>query len=238
MKKQNLALAALMIACSMGPATAQTFVNQTRRVDVFATARDAIFDEDQVLFEERESTRASGVFDDTVQGSASTITGDSNVFASQTSVIDDSDGSIWAEGNAISTVAEDGDASTDAESTFRLRFDLANPGQVVFSEILLQVSQPVVIGDPRGTERASEAFAFLRIFNQDTGVRVFNRTLRLNNAGDPDFIYEQAVVNLPAGRYRLLIRARAFGDNDNNMFQGEPHGARADFSIEAQITED
>ncbi len=216
---------------------AQTITSQLRRVRVETRARDAIFDEDDVIRNDRSVFRGTGFWTESIGVNSSTISGNTSADAFQLGAVNASENSFQLDGMAETWSIEDGSSRSKAESFVRINFNMPQQGTVVFDQIFLEAFRPQINDDPRDDdfERSDTAILFVRIFDVESGLRVFNQTLRLNPAETYKDFDNNVDVDLGAGNYRLDIRARVVGSDNLNVVQGQPRAAVAYFFVEGFI---
>lgn len=213
-----------------------TLDGQRRVVQGNTFAIDGFFFEDSDSDSDRIASNQGGLFSESVDVFADTgFAGGAQAVADQFSTISDpaTQGPelfISAEGSAEALVAIQGSASTKADSIFRVDFSLDSPGQIAFEDVLLKVESGANQGD------ASEARVILRVIDRDNGKRVFNKVVRLDNEGTTQTFADRFVVDLVAGRYRLLVRATA--DDETDGIEELVADGKASYFIEAEVTED
>ncbi|MEM7453225.1 MAG: hypothetical protein AAF456_02610 [Planctomycetota bacterium] len=153
-------------------ADAQNITSALRRVRVETLARDAIFNEDDVVSSDRVVFRQTGSWMESASASSSTITGDTTADSMQLSIVDPLTNSFQLDGQVNTWSMEDGTSRSLAESFARLNFSLTSAGGVEFDQIFLEGLRPQINDDPRDDEyeRSDEVVLFVRIFDQDTRV--------------------------------------------------------------------
>ena len=230
----------VLVAVASGQfAFGQTIDRQFRRIKVDAMARDAIFNEDDVIVSDVDSTRAAGVYQEVVSVTASTITGVTTAFSSQESEINVAANSYEARGVAETTSVEDGASSNNAESLFRFDFTLSGPGSLNVDEVELEAVRANINDDPRDDEfeRSDRATLIVRVIDRSNGNRVFNKVVRLRENEETAYFIDSFDVALPAGSYRLITLARVNGDDALNTVQGQPRGSVASYNIEGNVVQ-
>ncbi|MEO1529547.1 MAG: hypothetical protein AAFX06_29335 [Planctomycetota bacterium] len=218
------------------PVAADVSVVSQRRIvqgDTFAI--DGFFFEDGDAASDRIASSQPGLFDESIDVTADTgFAGNARAKAEQLSSISDPTTQgpelfISAEGSAESLVYIQGSADTRADSFFRVDFSLENAGEIAFEDVALSVSSGVNQGS------ASEARVILRVIDRDSGTRVYNKVVRLDDQGTAQTFADRFIVDLDAGRYRLILRAIA--EDQTNGIEELVADARASFFVEAEVTE-
>ncbi|MEL7498763.1 MAG: hypothetical protein AAFN77_14235 [Planctomycetota bacterium] len=240
MKLMALLLPILLLATVAEFSFAQTVTSQFRRIRVNAQARDAIFDEDDVIVSDQDVNRNAGQYQQVVDVAANTITGSTTAKSNQLSDIDALGAEFIASGLAQTSSIEDGDSSNSSDSLFRFDFQLDTPGQLLLEDIELEAYRATFDLDPRFEDetRSDDAWVYVRVFDRTVGnERIYNKTIRLQTSGERVEFRDRVDIDLAPGNYRVVIRALVRGDDGANTVQGQPRGSDAYYFVEGRVVE-
>ena len=241
MKKLSaIMLAFVVFAVVCEATTAQKITSQFRRMRVDAMARDAIFDDDDVIVDDSDVFRDLGNYQEAVAVSANTITGYTNASSSQQSDIDADNNEFFAQGLVQTSAVEDGASRNFGDSLFRFDFALDSPGQLLLEDVELEAGRASINGNTQGGDqvRSDRAFVLVRVTDRSrANQRVFNKVIRLRENDEQIELRDRFDIDLDAGNYRLVVLARISGDDGFNVFQGQPRGSDAYYFVEGRIVE-
>lgn len=224
----------LMIVLFVGNSSALAQItDQFRSLQVDAVARDAIFDEDDVIVGDDLISDLAGLFNDILTVEASTITGFTTSLASQTSIIDASDFSM--ESQLITTSQEDGASSNFASSTFRVVFDLPSGGVIELSQIEIEAVLATINDNPFDDEFERSDDASVSVVLCDADFKFYEQTLVLGREDAAASFSDSFQFELPAGTYTFSVDGQINGDDGFNTVQGQPRGSDVFICIEGAI---
>ena len=161
-----------------------------------------------------------------------------SAMCSLNSDMDEDTGYFYAYGYAASSLYVQGSAFADSSSDFRTTFRLNNTGRI-------ELSGTVGVSDFLGSEVSRDepgyARVIVRVRDLDNKVNVVNKVITMNGyvpggINQVDLEDEFSNVSLPAGKYRLIVRAIS-NDVANNE-QVEDSLAVAFMEVEGRIVED
>jgi hypothetical protein len=221
----GLALVGLVAAPA---AAAPSIVSASRSTSVYAYTFDYYFGDVSAEDADAAGTTAYGAFTSSLDASATLLSGGGFSAAAQDTTINRTALSFSGTGSASSGlyVQATGAPATigDADSTFDLTFRLRKAGGLSLYSYLAAYNPGTIQGAD------STATATVRVVNTATGAVAFSRAVVLGQEDEFD-----DVIALPAGRYRLEVRASAFSTSGaGGEFIEE---GRADFQISGQIFE-
>ena len=233
----TLFIACLAVVFSAAKLDAQ-ITGQFREVTVAAMARDAIFDEDDVIVGDFEDSILDGLFDESLGVNASTITGCTFSQATQTSIIDSSNHSFFAFSEIETRSTEDGTSSNSASSIVRIEFVLPIGGEVDLSQLEFSVQRSQINKNPEDDEFERSDDGSLSVVVEDEVMEFFNRTLVIERDDLGDDLSSDQTIQLPAGTYSLVVKACIFGDDVFNTVQGQPRGSNLSFCVAGTVSPD
>jgi hypothetical protein len=215
---------ALLAAVAAEPVAAAEIVASRRSVSATANVFGYPFDDAGSDADGASTTNSGVVFDEAVTAVASSFASSTSAGGSQYSEINGL-GDIFANGTASAGLYVQGTGDAVGDSTFRLDFRLTQAGNAAFAGVI-----GVDTADSR--DRPGTAFAQVRIVNLTTNQTVFNRRV---NVGQANKLFDDDVA-LPAGTYRLTIRAHA-EDATDGVEEVAGSYVEAFYDIYASITE-
>ena len=227
-----------IIAATLGILTNSAFAqitSQFREITVDAMARDAIFDEDDVIVSDGVDTFLDGLFSETLNVTASTITGITLSNATQSSTINTSDNSFIAFSEIETRSQEDGSSSNSASSILEIDFDFPIGGTVDLSQLELTVSRSEINKDPQDDDFERSDDAFVSVVIADGVLEFVNETLVLQREDLGNDLSAPQTVLLPAGKYTLTVAALISGDDFFNTVQGQPRGSIVSYCVGGSI---
>ena len=161
-----------------------------------------------------------------------------SAMCSLNSDMDEATGYFYAYGYAASSLYVQGSAFADSSSDFRTTFRLNNSGRI---ELSGTVGVSDFLGSDVSRDEPGYARVIVRVRDLDNKVNVVNKVITMNGyvpggINQVDLEDEYSSVALPAGRYRLIVRAIS-NDVANNE-QVEDSLAVAFMEVEGRIVED
>ena len=194
-------LAAVALVTSATPATAADILAQSRSANVYAFTFDYYFRDISREDSDAASSTADGLFNPSLNASASLLSGGSYGRAIQNTNIDHTALSFTGGGLAGGGVYVQATGSPEtigeAETTFEVTFRLQKAGGISF--------YAYVEGSNPGQGDVADALASVQIINVDTGAVVFSKS-----AGVGEWDEFDDTIDLPAGKYKLVAEASIF----------------------------
>ncbi len=236
MKKVFFFLSMFAASCMMLPSDvySQTFTSIRHHVSASFLGNDP-YGDDFPTGSESLTSRAFEAF----YGNFQIGSGGAQAECSLSSDLDRSTGVFYAYGHSASGLYVQGTATAQSQSSFQSDFRLDRPGQVTLSGVI-GVSQ--FLGSYQAHDVPGTAQVILRIRNLNTNRNVVNKVVKMNGYIDSPLGLDQlslddlSPVELPAGRYRLLIDA----SSNDDAIQEEVAGsiAVAFFEVEGTIVDE
>ena len=214
------------------PANAQIFA-QFRSLQVDAKARDAIFDEDDVIVGDTLDSLLAGLFNEGINVQANTITGFTTSSAEQTSSIEAFSFSL--ESQILTTSQEDGASSNFANSRFEITFDLPVGGLFELQQIEIDAIRASINDTPLDDEFERSDDASVEVVLRDSDFDFYNETLVLSRKDSAANFSDTIQFELPAGVYTFFVDGQINGDDGFNVVQGQPRGSDVHFCVHGTI---
>ena len=237
MKSIRFVASSIILSTFVSTLPAQV-TSQFRQVTVNAMARDAIFDEDDVIVDDDASSILDGLFDESLSVTAGTITGFTDANAIQLGTIVGNSFSVFSEVDTRSV--EDGASSNQASSTFQIEFDLKLGGTIEIFQLELTANRAQINDNPQDDEfeRSDDGTVAVMLNDLILGLNLIEESLVLERDDLGDDLSAPQKLELPAGSYRLTFAAQIDGDDAFNQVQGQPRGSNLTYCIAGEIIPD